>query len=73
MIGEMEFNRVLCAVTRILTLRRRSMVLKIDVSLEKQKCKQCGKSKTGCYKLSENENDQWICQDCVMNNIKKKK
>jgi len=45
-------------------------VYKIDLSIDNQKCEQCGKIKKGCYK--KEGNDYWICQECILKNIKEK-
>ena len=43
------------------------MTIKIEISVDKQKCVQCGKIKIGCYKQ---ESGRYICPTCILSNIK---
>lgn len=41
----------------------------VEISTDKQKCVQCGKIKTGCYKQ---EIGSYICTTCILLNIKQR-
>ena len=42
---------------------------KVEISTDKQRCAQCGKLKTGCYK--KEGNNYYMCQECILKNIQK--
>lgn len=43
-----------------------------DVSIDNQKCCQCGKTGKGFYK-TKNDDTKYICPGCIIKNIKNNK